>query len=159
HQAVQRFLGRVRDVRGRPADLLESLGAEPEFKLLELRDGDGVERPIIVEERRTALDPAVVCAGADDADLGEGNVAVLLQPQPAGDRVEVEAEAVPDAVGEDFVEVAGDRGVELSDLPADLPVAEAGGADVEVGLAVEDRLDRVVEGPDAVAIVALEIAP
>src|SRR4030095_10010722 len=78
-----------------------------------------------------ALTPPAVLAGLDQIQLGKRVVAVLLQPQVAGPRVEVEAEAVAPPVGEHLVDVGGDLRV-LLDLAADLAARQpaGGGGDV-----------------------------
>src|SRR5206468_7683755 len=73
----------------------------------------------------------------DQAQLGERVVAVLLQPEVAAPRIEVEAEAVAEAVGEHLVEVGGDLRV-LFDLPPDLAAGQPTGVEVDVRQASED---------------------
>jgi hypothetical protein len=90
------------------------------------------------------------------ANLGERVVAVFLQPQVAGPRIEVEAEAVTVPVREHLVDVGGDLGV-LIDLPADLAAGEPAGVEVDVRQASEDVRQLGGKG-GIVALVAVPLA-
>ena len=92
----ERLLGRVRDVRRRPADLLQVTAEFVDLDRLELGDPcDGTHD----------LDPAAIHARLDAVQLIEAVVAVLLLPEGAGDGIKGHAEAVPDPIGEDFLNV------------------------------------------------------
>ena len=91
HHPPQRLLGRVGDVRRWPPRLLKVAAEHRRLDLFELIDP---------REWPHDLDPAAVHPRLDQVQLGKRVVAVLLQPQVAGLRVEVEAEAVAVAVGE-----------------------------------------------------------
>src|SRR5829696_9583451 len=80
-----RLRGRIRDVRRRPAELLEVSAPERRLDLLELGD------PL---DRACDLHPAAVHPGGDAVELGERVVAVLLQPEAARERVDRDPEAV-----------------------------------------------------------------
>ena len=147
HHPRLRLLGRVGNVRRRPPRLLQ-VEAEPR-RLDQLELVDPRERP-------HNLDPTAVHPRQDQVQLGERVVAVLLQPQVAGPRVEVEAEAVAEAVGEHLVDVGGDLGV-LLDLPADLAAGKPDGVEVDVRQASEDV--RQLGGKSGVvALVAVPLA-
>ena len=95
-QARQGFLGRVGDVGGRPANLLQAQERRAGFDGLEL--GEALERA-------HDLHPAQVGARVHLVDLGEAVVAVLGFPEAAGGGIHGDAEPVAHAVGEDLLEV------------------------------------------------------
>src|SRR5215218_5807526 len=106
-QARERLRWRVRDQGGGPADLLQAeIGAAD----ARIRRGTCLDRLVLgdARDRPHDLHPAAVRAGLDQTELGKAVIAVLLQPEVAGLRIEVHAKAVAQTVGEYFLDVGAD---------------------------------------------------
>jgi hypothetical protein len=130
-QARQRLLGRVGDVRRRPADLLEAEVPVGRERLRRRRIG--LDRLELRDPRCRAHDlhPAGVHPGLDAVELAERVVAVLLLPQVTGPRVEREAERVAQAVGEQPLDVRADFAGHRAAGPEERVVARSGAVVVE----------------------------
>src|SRR6266480_7896873 len=146
HHPLQRLLGLVGDVRRRPPRLLQVAAEHCGLDQLEL---------VNPRDRPHYLDPATVHPRLDQIQLGERVVAVLFQPEVAAPRIEVEAEAVAETVGEHLVDIGGDLGV-LLDLPPDLAAGQPAGVEVDVRQASEDVRQLGGKG-GVVALVAVPL--
>jgi hypothetical protein len=110
HEETRERLSRaVRDIRRQPADLLEAevRGGERVRRRRRHRRLDRLELRDALR-RAHDLHPAGVEPWVGPVHLAEAVVAVLLLPKGTGDRVEGHPEAVPEAVGEDLLDVRAD---------------------------------------------------
>ena len=98
-QARPRLVRRIRDLRWRPALLLQITRRERQLDGLEFGDA---------RNRTHGLHPSEVRARRDAVQLVEGVVTMILFPQIARHRIEREPEAVANPVGEQPLQVAAD---------------------------------------------------
>src|SRR5258708_16316017 len=94
-QAIQSRSGRVGDQLGGPAPLLQS------------RSACDLDRFVVANALRGShdLDPAVIGTGIDPINLVKAVTPVFFVPESAGERVDSQAEAVPNALGADLLDV------------------------------------------------------